>query len=79
MQNESMILQDPFNNKREYKEGEIINFTFTHEVKGSGYIRGKALDSLSPLWLVEIINCSNLNKEHYPYSVIGVFSTQIDR
>lgn len=74
-----IYIDDPFNNKTIYKEGQLINFKLTPELIGSGYVRGQSTTGLLPVWIVEVINCPNIDKNTYPYSCIAVPSNCIDR
>jgi hypothetical protein len=72
-------IDDPFNNKIIYSEGQVISFKLTTELIGTGYIRGQSSTGLLPVWIVEVISCPNIDKATYPYTCIAVPSNCIDR
>jgi hypothetical protein len=60
------------NEHPKFHEGQEVEFNYDGVVKGWGHIRGLASQGVIDVWIVEVKEVQNLNKEVYPWSCIAV-------
>ena len=73
------IIYDKLATHPVFEEGDEVNFNITPDIYGSGLIRGKAINDVVDLWIVEVKEACGIDEKTYKYSCICVPHTLLER
>lgn len=55
-----------------YADGQLVAFDLDGVTKGTGRIRGRAVENIIDFWIVEVVKAEGIDPSMYPWSCISI-------